>query len=419
MDTKTGKSGEELYNERLKRVYDCIELKVPDRVPIIPVMQGFIPYYGGITLEEAMNDYDKAEKAFDKFYNDFDPDLAWDPVLMYPVNAFKTWDLKWMRWPGHKGLGPNTMYQFLENENMTEDEYDELIYDPTCFIATKWIPRSFGNLEAFKYLENLRDSLWLGFFNSFFPFSFKDMQQSLDSLMKGAEQLSGWYDFLAMYSDKLQKKGFPVAWGAFAFAPFDMLGDTLRGTTEVLFDLKDRPEKVLAAVDKLTPIAIESAIRGAAGTGRKFVWIWLHKGIDEFMSDTDYKTFYWPSLKKLIHGLIDAGLTPMLYGEGKLNSRLEIMRDVPKGKVVYHFEYVDMPRAKEVLGDVACISGNVPNSILHYGTVDEVKEYCKYLIDNCAKDGGFMMDTGGLLDDAKPENVKAMFDFTREYGRYL
>ena len=101
----------------------------------------------------------------------------------------------------------------------------------------------------------------------------------------------------------------------------------------------------------------------AKGSGRQFVWIWLHKGVDEFMSNDDYQTFYWAPLKKVIQGLIDADLVPVLYGEGKYDTRLEILRDVPVGKVIYHFEHVDMARAKDVLGDVACITGNVPNTL--------------------------------------------------------
>jgi hypothetical protein len=34
------------------------------------------------------------------------------------------------------------------------------------------------------------------------------------------------------------------------------------------------------------------------------------------------------------------------------------------------------------------------------------------------KDGGYIMDTAVMLDEARPENVKAMFEFTRSYGVY-
>jgi uroporphyrinogen-III decarboxylase len=52
------------------------------------------------------------------------------------------------------------------------------------------------------------------------------------------------------------------------------------------------------------------------------------------------------------------------------------------------------------------------------GTPDDVREYCKKLIDTAGKGGGFIMDSAVMLDEAKPENLKAMIDFTKEYGVY-
>jgi uroporphyrinogen-III decarboxylase len=77
-----------------------------------------------------------------------------------------------------------------------------------------------------------------------------------------------------------------------------------------------------------------------------------------------------------------------------------------------------MARAKKALGKTACIAGNVPISLLSTGTPGEVKEYCKKLIDVAGKDGGFILTSGGVIDKAKPENVRAMIEFTKEYGVY-
>ena len=53
------KGPEELLQEREKRVNDAIQLKEPDRIPIV-CMFGFFPAkYTGITCEEAMVDHDK------------------------------------------------------------------------------------------------------------------------------------------------------------------------------------------------------------------------------------------------------------------------------------------------------------------------------------------------------------------------
>jgi uroporphyrinogen-III decarboxylase len=62
--------------------------------------------------------------------------------------------------------------------------------------------------------------------------------------------------------------------------------------------------------------------------------------------------------------------------------------------------------------------GNVPPSLLQTGSPQEVKDYCKRLIDVVGKGGGFIMSPRSAIDEVKPENLKTMFDFTKEYGRY-
>jgi len=64
------------------------------------------------------------------------------------------------------------------------------------------------------------------------------------------------------------------------------------------------------------------------------------------------------------------------------------------------------------------INGNVPAAILSTGTTDEVKACCKQLIDVAGKGGGFILSTGSIIDTAKSENVRAMIEFTKEYGVY-
>ena len=52
------------------------------------------------------------------------------------------------------------------------------------------------------------------------------------------------------------------------------------------------------------------------------------------------------------------------------------------------------------------------------GTPDEVKTYCRMLIDTVGRDGGYIMSSGGAMDNAKADNIKAMIEFTKEYGAY-
>ena len=70
------------------------------------------------------------------------------------------------------------------------------------------------------------------------------------------------------------------------------------------------------------------------------------------------------------------------------------------------------------MGDRVCIRGSVPIQLMCTGTPDEVKAYCKKLIDLLGKGGGFIMDISTASEDARPENMKALIDFTKEYGVY-
>jgi uroporphyrinogen-III decarboxylase len=117
-------------------------------------------------------------------------------------------------------------------------------------------------------------------------------------------------------------------------------------------------------------------------------------------------------------GLIQQGLVPMPLFEGENTSRLEIIRDIPRGKAIYWFEKVDIYKAKEILGDTVCFRGNVPGSLLYTGTAEQVKDYVKTLIDIVGKGGGLMVDCDIWFDEARHENVRAMVEFTKEYGHY-
>ena len=73
------------------------------------------------------------------------------------------------------------------------------------------------------------------------------------------------------------------------------------------------------------------------------------------MSDEQFKTFYWPTRRKVILGLIDEGTIQFLFAEGRYNSRLEVIMDLPKGKTLWLFGRTDMVRAKETIGKVPAL----------------------------------------------------------------
>jgi hypothetical protein len=409
------KSPEELYKERVQRIKDVVALKVPDRVPVFGPFQKYPLTFGGITVKQAMNDYAAARAACHKFVDHFQPDADFGPIFAYPAKAMETLGWNAFRWPGN-GLGDDTIYQYVEGEYMTADEYDEFIYDPSDFMMRKWAPRQFKALAGFSQIVPLRRLMWAGWMNFGF-FASPEMKESLRLAIKAGEEVNEWWGSQAQYWGELQAKGYPLAYAGWDWAPFDILGDTLRGTHQILADMRRRPSKLHDALEVATQIGIEYG-SAAAGAPLPLCWVWIHKSTREFMSDAQFREFYWPSLRKVLVALVDKGVIPVIYWEADFESRLEIIGDVPPGKMIYHLSNTNYEKAKAVLGGVTALMGNVPNTMLLSGTPDDVRGYCRKVIDKVGKGGGLIMDAAIMLDEAKPENLKAMFDFTREYGVY-
>jgi hypothetical protein len=409
------KSPEERYAASIKRALDVAALKVPDRVPVFGPYQKYPYTFAGVTFKEAMNDYAAARAACHKFVDYFQPDLDFGPIFPYPAKPMETLGWKPFRWPGH-GLGDDTMYQYVDGEFMSADEYDEFIYDPSDFMLRKWAPRQFKALEGFSGFKPWRRFMWTGWMDIGFMAT-PEMRETLRLFAQIGDEMMEWWDSQFQYWGEVKQKGIPIAFAAWDWPPFDIIGDTLRGTRAILGDMRRHPSKLHDALDIATKIFIEYG-SGAVGAELPFTWIWVHKATRDFMSDAQFKEFYWPYLRRGLLALVEKGVIPVVYWEGDFESRLEHIVDVPPGKIIYHLSATNAHKAKAVLGGTTALMGNVPNLLLLSGTPDDVRAYCKNLIDKIGKDGGYIMDTSVMLDEARPENLKAMIDFTKEYGVY-
>lgn len=412
---------EELLREREQRINDAISLKEPDRIPVAPYAQFFPARYGGLTCREAMYEYDRLADAWKKTVTGFEWDAAPPAHIMLPGKVFDLLDLKLFRWPGH-GLPNDVSFQFVEDEYMKADEYEEILGNLGEFVVRKLLPRFAGALESFSSFPDF--SLLIRGYNIFrtaaLAASSPDFAQSMEALIMAGREMNKWSSKISELHRELTGAGFPILFIAFAQSPFDIISEFLRGFKGSSLDMYKNPEELLALIDLLTPGQIGGAISAAKGGGNSRVFIPLHRGAAGFMSEEQFEEFYWPSLKKIFLELIKVGLTPLPFFEGDYGPRLEYLRELPKGKIIGHFDRTDVFKAKEIIGDVICIKGNVPASLLCTRSPREVEEYCKRLIDIVGEGGGFIMDgaVNGIPDEAKPENVKTMTDFTKSYGVY-
>lgn len=407
------------YRERVTLIKDAIQLKKrPSRIPICP-SAGFFPIqYAGETMYDAMYDYDILTRAWEKYCHDFTPDAYNAPTTVVPGKPLDLLDLKLCKWPG-RGVSKQQEYQYVEKEYMKDDEYQDLIDDPTGYFLNVYFPRIFGNLKPLEKVPLFPPVNEIPCIPpAMIPFGTEEVQSALKSLMAAGEETIRWISAVRRLNGSIMGKGYPSFSGGFTKAPFDVIGDTLRGTRGVLMDIYRYPDELQEACERLTPFMVKSGVASCKATGHIMPFIPLHKGADGFMSDDQFRTFYWPTLRKLIIGLVNEGLVPQLFAEGGYNQRLETICDVPKGKVVWWFDLTDMARAKQTVGQVACIAGNVPLSLLCTAGPDDVKNYCKNLMNVAGTDGGFIFSTGAGMQGSKPENVKAMIDFSKQYNAY-
>ena len=407
------------YQERVGLIKDAIQLRQePRRIPICP-SAGFFPMeYAGVTMYDAMYDYGALKKAWTAYHLDFEPDAYTGPQNIVPGRVLDMLDLKLYEWPGH-GVPKEREYQFVEQEYMKEEEYQDLIDDPTAFFLNVYFPRILGSLKpfaTFPLLPLVNEIPAVPAMAS--AFGTEGMRGALESLCQAGEEALRWRAVVREINGHIMGKGYPAFAGGFTKAPFDVVGDSLRGTKGIMLDMFRYPDELKEACERLTPIMVKCGVSVCRANGHIMSFIPLHKGADGFMSDEQFRTFYWPSLRKLIIGLVNEGIVPQLFAEGSYSERLEVISDLPKGKVVWWFDRTDMKKVKETVGRVACVAGNVPLDLLCTGTPEEVKACCRELIDDAGVGGGFIFSTGAGMQGSKKENVKAMIEFSKEYGIY-
>ena len=321
------------YRARVTRLIDAISLREPDRVPCILPAGQFPAYYAGITLRTAMYDYGEMKRAWLKYLREFEGDTFAGPGLSSAIVS-EILDSKTSKWPGH-GLPDNaSIHQYVEGEYMKADEYDALIKDPSDYCFRVYLSRTMGAFEPFKKVMPFRHILGM-------PANFlgactrPDVQAAFQAVIDAGKELARFRAVVGEISREARAAGFPAFMGGGAHAPFDIFADTLRGTQGIVMDMYRQPDKLIEAMEAVIPWIIEAAIDAANASGGPIIFFALHKGDDTFMSDMQFEKFYWPYLKKVIMGVVEEGGVPLLFAEGAYNRRLEVIRDLPRGSVIW------------------------------------------------------------------------------------
>ena len=157
------------------------------------------------------------------------------------------------KWPGY-GLGPNGSFQFNEHEFMKAEDYDAFLEDPADWAIRVYMPRAFSSLEGLAMLPPLGMSLY-GYYNTlnYGVLTAPPVVAALEAIAKAARLQAEWLGQVMGSAQRLAALGFPplTMLSVSIEAPFDFMSDTLRGMRGIFLDMLRRPEKLLAAEEKV------------------------------------------------------------------------------------------------------------------------------------------------------------------------
>lgn len=185
----------------------------------------------------------------------------------------------------------------------------------------------------------------------------------------------------------------------------------------------DDPELVEEILTKCMDFSITGALRA------------LDAGADAILFADDYgscsapllspalhKEFIVPQLKRLADAVHSRGKKLIMHSDGDIRTLLDniFAVGIDGCHPIERAANMDIAEIKKRYGDRITIAGNINNkTTLVTGTPQDVIEEVKETIRVAAPGGGFIMTSDhSIHDDVPNENVFAMIEATKKYGKY-
>lgn len=346
-----------------------------------------IPVYGhictyaavpaGVTQKDLFSGNDAWLSAMVKAYEV----IGADPDIVFPMGPDDVCFIEQMRVkiPG-RDLGDNELFQFVESENMNQEDYHTII--------EKGFPA-----WQFPYVASIQTPPVPMDEHMFEVIGGRFMQAGMN-----AGKNTGFW----------AQRGVPTFFQGGTAPAFDTFSMS-RGMEEFFYDVYDEPELVKAACNAATPAIIGTALQFAQ-PGSKIA-VFAMRSSATFVSPDMFEEFCWPNLKQMIEAFHAKNVTAVIHADADWLPMLRYFKEVPKGSCIIELDgMTDIVKAKEILNGYQCIRGDLPASILAFEDEAATQKYCDKLID-LAMDGGFIIGTGCEVPlNAKLENMRVFLN---------
>lgn len=361
-----------------QRLWAAVRLEQPDRVPVVPLLTPEpAACLAGMTQAQVSNDSQMALSATFQVFDEFG---GWDslyggtltPVQYQVVHMYPTK----VRIPG-KDLPENYIFQILEEEVLRPDDYQKI-----CDMG-------FRNFYYQDYLWRISD-LQPG-----------DLPRVVQEVQTSAMR----------FREECDKRNVEPFVQASALHPFFMLS-LMRSFVPFTQDLYFNPEPVERVLKLMTAELIAEQLPIAKASGINIFHLTEERASTFYYPPAVFERFWWPYTQEIIDAFWSEGIVTLFHLDTCWDKNLPYFKKLPKGSAIIELDSMtDIFLAKEVLGDHLCLHGDVPASLLSIGKPEEVATYCKRLIREVGKGGGFILGTGCCAPpDCRPENFRAMIE---------
>jgi uroporphyrinogen decarboxylase len=361
-----------------ERFWKTVGLEEPDHVPVAPYIVYFASKFAGISPSEFGWSVEKTHRALFKTYEYFDKQIDALHILC-------------MRF-AYTGVFPSPY-------------------------STLYFPWEFPdeNLPQFvekggRYGPDLYDRILEEGFTTLISPDRIDMERIDKTYGEEAQRHNEWMA-------RWETEDIVNLAGPMTTIPADLLVYA-RGT-EGFLDLLLYEEKIRAVNRLMTPgmVAVNGFLARRANTDIQRLSV--QNFAADIVSPQTFENLCWPWMKEMIQAFLAGGYTMVLHLDGHWEPFYHYFQDLPPRRIILELENSDIKEAKKVLGKTLCLKGNVPCTDLAFGSVSQVRDRCRQLIDDCASGGGFVLSSGCEVPvNAEPRNVEAMIDTAITYGRY-
>jgi hypothetical protein len=417
IEEQSGKTVEQLYDERNKRVRAAVELRKTDRVPFSLMVE--VQSFAGVPNAASYYDPLRMKRAMRHAAVELEPDMA-EGGFPSCGAAMTEMDVKNVLWPGGP-LPDDYGMQALEHENMKADEYDMFLNDPTGFVIRRYLPRIYGALQPLSKLPPM-DSMFGGFdflTPLFTTPEFVEMAKHLAATGKYVKEFRGT---LMEIAGDLEQLGFPAfasfGGGGVGGAPFDTLTSSLRGMKGSMIDMYRQPDNLIKACEAILNRRIARAFpadKNAKDYPQKIAMP-LWRGDPTFMSEAQFLKFYWPGLKKTLQTHVDLGYVPVPFFEAPFGERLKYVRELPQGKIIVSIDARDLSVAKKLLAGHECLLLRSPNTAKVW-SLNQLQTFLKDVVDTWGKQTGLMIVIM-IPDHTAVKDMRELLKWFKEYSRY-